>query len=320
MCHHRIDSGFAYLLRERETWMNEGEAFLEALNRKAKIMAPAAIATCRANNELCSWLLDPLARWSEAAYGTRAFDDAAVGYAKYCIGVAKAQKVYEAAGKYVPEDMPEIISGVYEDEGYMVPYTWAVILIYAFWPSMVDHIAMFRDDFLKGLPKNARVLELACAHGVMSLLAAEERPDIRVEGVDISPPAIAVANHLLGVSGYSDRVSFVVKDALQTDGQTKESEYDGIISAMLAEHLPNPRPLFSTISRHLSKSGCVFFSTAIESAQRDHVFEFNHESQPIQMAEAEALRVIKLISGSMAVQPGNRFMPRAMATILKPRL
>jgi 2-polyprenyl-3-methyl-5-hydroxy-6-metoxy-1,4-benzoquinol methylase len=299
--------------------MKEGEAFLEALNRKAKMMAPAAIATCRANDELCSWLLDPLARWTEKAYGKQAFDDAALGYAKYCIGVAKSQQAYEAAGKYVPEDMPEIISGVYENEGYMVPYTWAVLLIYAFWPSMVDHIAIFRDDFLKALPKNARVLELACAHGVMSLLAAEERPDISVEGADISPPAIEVANHLLGVSGYAGRVSFVVRDALKTDGQTKQAEYDGIISAMLAEHLPNPRPLFSTISRHLAKNGCVFFSTAIESAQRDHVFEFNHESQPIQMAEEVALRVIKLISGSITVSPGNRFMPRAMATILKPR-
>src|SRR5262249_42764455 len=156
--------------------------FLEALDRKAKMFAPAARATFNANKELCSWLLNPLGRWVEAAYGERAFDDAARGYAKYSFGVGQAQKLYEKAGRYTPEAMPEIVSGVYEDEGYMVPYMWAAILIYAFWPSMVKHLALFRYDFLRCLPQGACVLELASGHGVLSLLAAEERPDICVEG------------------------------------------------------------------------------------------------------------------------------------------
>ena len=40
----------------------------------------------------------------------------------------------------------------------------------------------------------------------------------------------------------------------------------------------------------------MFFSTAIESAQRDHVYEYNQESQPLQMAEAAGLRVAWLVS------------------------
>src|SRR5208282_631493 len=165
--------------------------------RKAKLLAPSARATFEANKELCSWLLNPLGRWAETAYGAKAYDDAASGYAKYCIGVAQAQQVYERAGRYTPEAMPEIVSGVYEDEGYMVPYMWAAILIYAFWPSMIGHLSLFRDQFLRRLPKDAEVLELASGHGVLSLLAAEERPDIRVDGFDISPPAVAVADRLL---------------------------------------------------------------------------------------------------------------------------
>lgn len=236
--------------------------------------------------------MDPLARWAEAAYGERAFDDAAQGYARYCFGVGQAQQVYEKAGRYTPEAMPEIVSGVYEDEGYMVPYMWAAILIYAFWPSMVDHLALFRDGFLRRLPQGARVLELASGHGVLSLLVAEERPDICVEGRDISPPAVAVANCLLGVSGHHARVNFAVREALQADGSSAEGEHQGIISAMLAEHLLEPKPLFSAIGREVSTDGLVFFSTAIESAQRDHVFEFHEESQPLQMAEAAGLRVM----------------------------
>ena len=104
--------------------------------------------------------------------------------------------------------MPELVSEVYEDEGYMVPYMWAAILIYPFWPSMISHIALYRDDFLKALPPGAKVLELASGHGVMGLLAAETRPDIQVEGFDISPPAVAVANRLLAVSGHDRMCTF----------------------------------------------------------------------------------------------------------------
>ena len=297
--------------------MKQAEAFLEALDRKAKMFAPAARATFEANKEICSWLLNPLARWAESAYGEQVFDEAARGYAKYCLGVAQAQKIYERVGRYSPEAMPEIMSEVYEDEGYMVPYMWAAILIYSFWPSMVNHIALFRDNFLRRLEPNAAVLELASGHGVLGLLAAEERPDITVEGVDISPPAIAVANRLLGVSAHADRVKFVVGDALQIGNGTENEKYGGIISAMLAEHLPEPVPLFSAMSKSTSKSGIVFFSTAIESAQRDHVFEFHQESEPLQMAEAAGLRVMHLISDAGTVSPGAKFLPRATAMILR---
>src|ERR1700676_2283619 len=178
------------------------------MDRKAKMFARSARATFDANRELCTWLLNPLARWAETAYGASVFDAAARGYAEYCVGVAKAQKIYESAGKYTPESMPEIMSGVYEDEGYMVPYMWAAILIYPFWPSMINHIALYRDEFVKALPANARVMELASGPGVLSLLAAEERADLRLEGLDISPPAVAVAHRLLAASGHADRVKF----------------------------------------------------------------------------------------------------------------
>jgi SAM-dependent methyltransferase len=297
--------------------MEQAELFLEGLDRKAKMFARHARATFDANRELCSWVLNPLARWAEAAYGSDVFDVAARGYAEYCVGVAKAKGLYERAGKYTPESMPEIVSRVYEDEGYMVPYMWAAVLIYPFWPSMIGHIAMFRDDFVRRLPRNATVTELAAGHGVLSLLAAEERPDLQIEGTDISPPAVAVANRLLGVSGHTGRVRFAVKDALNGNGS--EARRQGLISGMLAEHLSDPKPLFKAMADQISPDGLVYFSTALESPQRDHVFEYNLESQPLQMAEAAGLRVSRLVSDAAAVPPGSRFLPRSTAMILRSR-
>jgi 2-polyprenyl-3-methyl-5-hydroxy-6-metoxy-1,4-benzoquinol methylase len=299
--------------------MASAENFLSAMRRRAKMLAPSAVATFEANREVCSWLLDPLARWAEAAYGEKVFDDAALGYAKYCLGVAQAQKIYEHNRRYTPEAMPEIMSGVYEDESYMVPYMWAAILIYAFWPSMIGHLLMYRDQFLRRLPPSAKLLELASGHGVLSLLAAEERADIHVEGFDISPPAVAVANRLLAVSGHSGRVQFGVRDAIQAESADISQKYDGIISAMLAEHLSSPKPLFVALAKRISPHGSVFFSTALESAQRDHVFEYHRESEPLLMAEEVGLRAGRLISDSSLVPAGSRFLPRATAMILQLR-
>lgn len=299
--------------------MTVTNAFLSGLDLKAKSFAPSARATCEANPELCTWLLDPLARWTEAAYGERAFEDAAKGYAKYCMGVWKSQQMYEKNGRYTPESMPELVSEVYEDDGYMVPYMWAAILIYPFWPSMISHIAMYRDDFIKALSPKAKVLELASGHGVMGLLAAETRPDIHVDGFDISPPAVAISKRLLGVSGHAHHVNFEVKDALNLKQSGQPGTYQGIIAAMLAEHLQDPRPLFEIIAHHLADDGIVFFSTALESAQRDHTYEFHRESEPLKMAEEVGLRVTRLVSDAGNPMPGGRFLPRALAMILRKR-
>jgi 2-polyprenyl-3-methyl-5-hydroxy-6-metoxy-1,4-benzoquinol methylase len=299
--------------------MMDANKFLEAMDRKAKMFAPAARATVQANHDLCTWLLNPLARWTEAAYGEKAFEDAARGYARYCLGVAKAQQAYEQTGKFAAQALTEVVAEVYEDEGYMIPYMWAAILIYPFWPSMVHHIALYRNEFLRQLPPDARVMELASGHGVLSLLAAEERADLRLEGVDISAPAVAVANRILNATGHSGRVKFTVKDVTAIEREDQDGEYQGIIAAMLAEHLEDPRPLFGTISRLLAKDGLAFFSTAIESAQRDHIYEYNHESQPLKMAEDFGLRATRLVSDASAPLPGTRFLPRAMAMILRHR-
>ncbi len=299
--------------------MKDGNAFLKGLELKARTFAPSARTTVEANDDLCSWLLDPLARWAQVAYGDRAFEDAAKGYAQYCMGVWKSQQQYEKSGRYTPEPMPELVSEVYEQEGYMVPYMWAAILIYPFWPSMINHIKLYRDEFLKALPPDARVLELASGHGVMGLLAAETRPDIHVNGFDISPPAVAVSNRLRAVSGNHDRVTFEVKNALQLSLGDSGRTYQGVIAAMLAEHLEDPQALFEVIAHHLADDGFVFFSTALESAQRDHTYEFHRESEALKMAEEVGLRVTRLVCDAGSPVPGGRFLPRALGMILRRR-
>ncbi|MFA7402897.1 MAG: class I SAM-dependent methyltransferase [Pelobacteraceae bacterium] len=296
--------------------MAENNDFLVALEKKARMFYPGAQKAYEHNRDICDWLLSPLALWAYKAYGEDVFDHAAKGYVQYCMHVSQAQRKYEEEGRYTPEALPDIIEHVYEDSSYMTPYMWAAILIYAFWESMTNHIRLFRDEFLDKLPTAPAILELACGHGVMGLAAIEHRKDASLTGYDISPPAIGIAQKLAEASGHTDRASFAVKDVLTLDDQKEGHGYHGIMAAMLAEHLQAPRTLFASISRNLKPGGLAFFSTALESPQRDHVYEFHKESEAILMAEEVGLRVVRLVCDSGNRLPGGRFLPRAMAMVL----
>ncbi|WP_435627777.1 class I SAM-dependent methyltransferase [Candidatus Ferrigenium straubiae] len=296
--------------------MAEKNDFLEALEKKARMFYPSAHKAYEHNQDICDWLLFPLSRWAREAYGEEVFEHAVKGYAQYCMHVSQAQRKYEQEGKYTPESLPDIIEHVYEDSAYMTPYMWAAILIYAFWESMANHIRLFRDEFLDKLPATPTILELACGHGVMGLAAIEHRKDATLTGYDISPTAIGIARKLAGASGHADRACFAVKDVLTLDDQNEAHGYHGIMAAMLAEHLQTPHALFASISRNLKPGGLAFFSTALESPQRDHVYEFHKESEAILMAEEVGLRVIRLVCDSGNRLPGGRFLPRAMAMVL----
>jgi hypothetical protein len=89
---------------------------------------------------------------------------------------------------------------------------------------------------------------MASGHGVMSLLAAETRLDIHANGLDISPLAVAIANPLLGISGHGSGVTFEVKDNLNLNRTESRGTCQGIIAAMLAEHLEAPHPLCKVLA------------------------------------------------------------------------
>ncbi len=298
--------------------MHEGDYFLDALQRKAKLLYPSVRKTVDGAPDDCYWLLDPLARWTQKAFGEQAFELAAKGYARYAFEVNQLQQAYEASGVFSSSTKEGVSQEVYENPEYMIPYMWAAVLIYAYWPSMVRHIPFLRDRFVRALPQDAKVLELACGHGALGLLAIHDRNDLHVDGVDISPAAIGIAERLQSASGHAGSSTLRVMDALDLQQAGTPGRYMGVLAAMLAEHLQEPRRLFRTIAHHLNPEGICFFSTALESAQKDHVHEFRTEAEVISMAAEEGLRVVDLICDGPR-RPGSKYRPRAMAAILEHR-
>ena len=58
---------------------------------------------------------------------------------------------------------------------------------------------------------------------------------------------------------------------------------------------------------------------ALACHQRDHIFEFHNENDPIKMAEEVGLRVTRLVCDAGLPAPGGRFLPRALAMVLRRR-
>ena len=73
------------------------------------------------------------------------------------------------------------------------------------------------------------------------------------------------------------------------------------------------------LAHHLARRWLIFFSTALESAQRDHTFEFHDESEPLRMAEEVGLRVTRLVCDAGVPVTGGRFLPRALGMLLRRR-
>jgi 2-polyprenyl-3-methyl-5-hydroxy-6-metoxy-1,4-benzoquinol methylase len=298
------------------TARHAGEAFVGALEKGAPFFAANATQCVRQFSDDAFWLLDPLAKWSEVAYGPDIFLRAAEGYARYSKDVMNRQRLYEKTGVFNHDDQDTVDETVYESEDYMVPYMWAAVLIYAFWPNMMNHTAMLRDQFIRQVKGAGHVVELGCGHGVLGLLAAHDQPQLKVTGYDISPHAIAIARKLATASGLSGRVTHTVLNILELTDAIKHTA-DGVICAMLAEHLQDPRPLLASVKHMLKPGGICFFSTALESAQKDHVCEFHTESEVLAMLEASGLRVRQMVSNGLPLQPFQTYQPRALAAIVE---
>jgi hypothetical protein len=64
--------------------------------------------------------------------------------------------------------------------------------------------------------------------------------------------------------------------------------------------------------------GRAFVTGALTAAQIDHIYEFRHESELVQMAELTGLRVLQTCSTNpRRTLPRARFVPRSMALLLE---
>jgi tRNA1(Val) A37 N6-methylase TrmN6 len=84
--------------------------------------------------------------------------------------------------------------------------------------------------------RRARVMEMGCAHGAISLILAKRmlastgpEKSQPIEGIDINPVLVGMAKENALLNGLSDRVSFIVADLREYKSLYRAGTYDVVI-------------------------------------------------------------------------------------------
>lgn len=84
---------------------------------------------------------------------------------------------------------------------------------------------------IKHLPRNAHFLELCSGSGCIPIAVLKERNDLTCESIELYPATVALADENRRLNDISsERLKFVVGDALSLDTYTRLGKYDAIVS------------------------------------------------------------------------------------------
>jgi ubiquinone/menaquinone biosynthesis C-methylase UbiE len=111
------------------------------------------------------------------------------------------------------------------------------------------------------LPQNGTVVDLGCGSGRLLARLAQGRPDVRVLGLDLSDPMLALGRDLLEREGLSDRVELRKGDITTFDSEVTDP-FD-LVSCNYALHqLPDDglvQSCLKAIARARERTGCAVY-------------------------------------------------------------
>ena len=105
-----------------------------------------------------------------------------------------------------------------------------------------------------------------------------------------------------------------------TDIGFPDAEFDVVICNHVLEHVPEDKVAMGEMFRVLKPGGVAYMTGALTAAQTDHIYEFRFESELVQMAEQNGLRVLEThSSGPSRTLMNAQFLPRSMSLIMQRR-
>lgn len=255
--------------------------------------------------------------WALKARGDRAIENSVDAFVQFTTDVNFSQARYEASGHYENNSFAEVYENHYSKKSQMDGYLWGVYLTNFLWAHHLEISLFFESRFLSCLPKKPSIVEIAPGHGGWGVWALHQISDATLQGYDISPSSIDIASSVAEAAGVKQRASYSERDALDLTSLEADN-CDAIICSFLIEHLEEPTKLFAVI-KQLLRPGCVAFVTgALTAAQVDHIYEIQHESEMLIMAESQGLRVLETLSTNpQRLLPRAKYTPRSMAMLVQ---
>lgn len=254
--------------------------------------------------------------WAIGALGESGMPRLLDAFVRFTYEVNHAQALYEEQQRYLHSSFAECEQQFYSQDEFMDDYLWGIYLTNFLWVHHFEICLFYFDRFLRRLPPDARLLEIAPGHGGWGVWALSVLESSQLEGFDLSPRSIQIAGSLAAAAGVDDRATYRQLDALRL-GEREAGTADGCVCCFLVEHLEDPCGLFAAIRRQLKPGARAFITGALTAAQVDHIYEFRRESELVAMSEQNGLRVLETFSGNpRRTLPGARYVPRSMALIV----
>jgi len=264
-------------------------------------------------------ICDMYLAWAERARGEDALERSVDAFVRFTTDVNLAQARYEASGRYEHRSFDEVYAAHYSQDDQMEGYLWGVYLTNFLWAHHLEICLFFRDRFVSRLAPRAELVEIAPGHGGWGVWALHEREGATLRGFDISAASIEIATAVAAAAAVGERAVYEERNALDL-AQLEAASADAVICSFLVEHLEEPDRLFGVIRHLLRPGGVAYVTGALTAAQIDHIYEIEHESELVAMAEAQGLRAVETFSANpKRLLPRARFVPRSMAMLLVPR-
>ena len=265
--------------------------------------------------ELVGRYFEECLNWSVRSHGDGVLETIVDGYARFTMEVNVAQQDYEKSGAYEFSTFAEANARVYQNPEYMRNYYWGVFAVLFCWSHYVELMDFYLNRFVARLPAG-KLIEIAPGHGAWGVLAVASRPDLRLEGVDISPTSLELAPRMARGAGLQARCAYQLGDA--TKLALGGSQYDSAVCSFMLEHLENPGQFLCDFAPSLRSGALAFITLALTAAQADHIYEFTLESEAILLAEAAGFELLETrVARPQRLLPDSRFVPRVQGMILR---
>jgi SAM-dependent methyltransferase len=298
-------------------YMNNTDIFLKHFECSHSLYAKSIKKNYLNNSVAFESLAEDMLLWAKNILGEDYLNILASGYVHFVNDVNRSQHQYEKDLKYKNKSYAEVFAGVYSNAEFMELYHWGVFTTTFAWEHHLKINQYFHNNFVSHLDDAGALLDLGSGSGIWSLLLLRNKKNWSSTGVDISEYSVSMANKLSSAADLLLKAKFIVDDALT---YKVEKKFDAVISCFLLEHLENPIKLFENASDNLKKGGYAFITAALTAAEVDHIFEFKHESELVELAERSGFRVLSILSENSKTHPrSNYFLPRSMALVLQKR-
>lgn len=215
-------------------------------------------------------------------------EEAARAYNRMSMDFLKEQIRFKKTGTYLIDDAAVAHEEVYSKPEVMRYYMIGLLLSYMFWPN---HYAMlkFLDDHLAGRTIR-KYLDIAPGHGLFTVHATQQSPDLQGMLVDISPTSLAVSKSLLSAFDVdTSRLKTVQGDFLKTDLGT--DGFDFITMGEVIEHVNDAGAFMARAAGLLAPGGAIFMTTCANCPALDHVYHFHNVKEIRELCIKAGLKI-----------------------------